>query len=95
MVPFTEETNILKKREDFAISLRKTKTKKALDQKRRRLAKPVVTNGDSNEVYNGHPEWKKENYKQQDEILQNIYQTMGKDYSQMSVNKLGNIFFMI
>ena len=37
MVPFTDETNVLKKREDFAVSLRKQKTKKVLEQKRRRF----------------------------------------------------------
>ena len=48
MVPFTDHSNVLKKREDFAVSLRKQKTKKALDQKRRRFAQPIATDEDSN-----------------------------------------------
>ena len=62
MVPFTDHSNVLKKREDFAVSLRKQKTKKALDQKRRRFAQPIATDGDSYSIYEGHPEWKKGNY---------------------------------
>jgi hypothetical protein len=70
MAPFTEQINVLKKREDFAISLRKQKTKRVLEQKRRRFtSKPAITSGDSNEIYYGHPDWRKENYKPQDYIL--------------------------
>jgi hypothetical protein len=37
MVPLQDSINVLKKRETFAVNLRKAKTKTILDQKRRKL----------------------------------------------------------
>ena len=51
MVPFTDAGNVLRKREDFAVSLRKKKTKGILDQKRKRMICPVITDGDSKQTY--------------------------------------------
>jgi hypothetical protein len=52
MVPFKDTGNVLRKREDFAVSLRKKKTKGILEQKRKRMVQPVLhTDGDSKQTY--------------------------------------------
>ena len=70
-------TDGLKKRENFAVNLRKKRTQAILKEKRRKIAQ--FTGGKENqegsqyEEYTGYPPWKAENYYPMQEILQNLF----------------------
>ena len=69
---FTQQSNI-QKREDFAVSLRKMKTRQNVQEKRRKLAAHKYVQNAGHLIYSGLPEWRKENYGPQIEILRDIF----------------------
>ena len=70
----------LKKREEFAVNLRKKRTQAILKQKRRKIAQfsehqdQIGENGLHYEEYTGYPPWKAGNYYPMQEILQHLFQ---------------------
>ena len=54
LIPEMEADQVLKKREEFAINLRKKKTKDMIKQKRRKIAQSMA-NSQRNEINGGFP----------------------------------------
>lgn len=69
---FGQDSNI-KKREEFAVSLRKMKTRQNVREKRRKLAAHKYVQNAGHLIYNGLPEWKKQNYAPQLQVLKDIF----------------------
>lgn len=69
---FTQQSNI-QKRENFAVSLRKMKTRQNVQEKRRKLAAHKYIQNAGHLIYSGLPEWRKENYGPQIQILKEIF----------------------
>lgn len=83
-----DKDDVLKKREEFAVSLRKQKTKGIIEQKRRKLASAVgqsllVSAASANQEasmtatavqpYQGLPEWRASDYQGQADILRRVF----------------------
>ena len=75
----------MRKREDFAISLRKEKKKAIIQMKRRKIAqltkgKGQLVKSETSDVqpYRGYPKWKSDLYEEHGKILLSIFEKSGE-----------------